>query len=205
LTEWSIIVNVSLMARPKEFESETALNGAIELFSKHGFEGTSTEDLVRVMGISRQSMYDTFGDKWQLYLRALQQYTADNISGQIRELSSAKSALAGLEAVMNFIISQAMADPDPKCLGVSAICEFGRSEAEVSMITNLAGKTLLSALESRISEAKAAGAIDNGMDAQIAAQFIMATLVGLKVAARAGATAETLRGIARLAIRSLKV
>src|SRR6266436_282484 len=60
------------MARPKEFESEAALNGAIEVFSEHGFEGTSTDELLRVMGISRQSMYDTFGDKRQLYLTSLQ-------------------------------------------------------------------------------------------------------------------------------------
>jgi AcrR family transcriptional regulator len=192
------------MARPKEFESDTALKQAIGVFSGQGYEGTSTDDLLRVMGISRQSMYDTFGDKWQLYLRALQQYTADSVSNQIRELSSAPSAMKGLEAVMDFAISQAMADPEPKCLGISAICEFGRSDAEVSMITDMASKTLRSALESRISEAKATGEIGKGMDVHIGAQFIMATLVGLKIAARAGATAESLRGIARVAIRGLK-
>jgi phage-related minor tail protein len=72
------------------------------------------------------------------------------------------------------------------------------------MITDMASKTLRSALESRISEAKATGEIGKGMDVHIGAQFIMATLVGLKIAARAGATAESLRGIARVAIRGLK-
>ena len=51
------------MARPKEFESEAALKKAIGVFSEHGYEGTSTDALVQAMGIGRQSLYDTFGDK----------------------------------------------------------------------------------------------------------------------------------------------
>lgn len=192
------------MARPKEFETEIALAKAIELFAGHGYEGTSTDELLQVMGISRQSMYDTFGDKRRLYLEALQRYTAESVSSQIRELSSTSSAMKGIEAVMSFAVSQALADPEPKCLGLSAICEFGRSDPEVSMITDMAGRTLLSAFERRISEAKAAGEIGKDVNPSAAAQFIIATVSGIKMAARAGATAESLRGIARIALRGLK-
>ncbi len=55
------------MARPKEFDSDKALNTAIGVFSEHGFEGTSAGMLTDAMKIGRQSLYDTFGDKWQLY------------------------------------------------------------------------------------------------------------------------------------------
>jgi len=192
------------MARPREFESETALNKAIEAFSKHGYEGTSTDALLLAMGISRQSMYGAFGDKWRLYLEALQHYTADSISNQLRALSSVSSPVKGLEAMLGFAVSLAIADPQPKCLGISAICEFGRSNPEVTMITEMASRTMLSGLERRISEARASGEISKSVDAQIAAQFMMATLAGIKIAARAGATPEGLRGVARLAMRSLK-
>jgi TetR/AcrR family transcriptional repressor of nem operon len=57
------------MARPKEFVEEQALDAAIEVFREHGFEGTSAEMLVRAMRIGRQSLYDTFGDKWEIYLQ----------------------------------------------------------------------------------------------------------------------------------------
>jgi TetR/AcrR family transcriptional repressor of nem operon len=192
------------MARPKEFENETALDKAIEVFSAHGYEGTSTDELLQVMGISRQSMYNTFGDKRRLYLEALQRYTAGSISDQIRALRSPASAIKGIEALMDFAVSRAVADPDPKCMGISAICEFGRSDAEVTTISEMAGKTLRSALERRIAEAKAAGDIGKGVTPQIAAQFFMATLVGIKVAARAGAAEKDLRGIARIALRGIK-
>ena len=192
------------MARPKEFESETALKKAIGAFSEHGYEGTSTDALLLAMGISRQSMYGAFGDKKRLYLEALQRYTADSISNQLRALSSVSSPVKGLEEMLDLAVSLAIADPQPKCLGISAICEFGRSNPEVTMITEMASRTMLSGLERRISEAKASGEISKSVDAQIAAQFIMATLAGIKIAARAGATAESLRGIARMAIRGLK-
>ena len=192
------------MARPKEFENEAALEQAIELFSAHGYEGTSTDELLRVMGISRQSMYNTFGDKRRLYLEALRRYTASSVSEQIRALRAHASAIKGIEALMDFVVSRAVADPDPKCLGISAICEFGRSDAEIATITDVASMTFISALECRIAEAKAEGEIGKGIGPQTATQFLMAALSGIKIAARAGATRETLRGMARLALRGIR-
>ena len=192
------------MARPKEFERDTALQEAIRVFSDHGYEGTSTDALLRIMGISRQSMYDTFGDKWRLYLESVQRYTADSISDQLRALNSAPSAMKGLEAHLKHAVGRAIADPSPACLGLSAICEFGRADPEVKMLTDIASRTLLSALERRISEAKTDGDVAKDVDVIEAASFVQATLAGIKIAARAGASPETLRGIARMALRSLR-
>ena len=192
------------MGRPKEFDREDALQRAISAFSDHGYEGTSTEALISAMGISRQSMYDTFGDKWRLYLECLQRYTADSIGEQVRSLNSASSPIKGLEAHLNHAVAAAIAEPLPKCLGISAICEFGRSNPEVTSAGEMASRALLSALERRISEAKAVGETPPDVDSTEAAFFIQATLTGIKVAARAGASPESLRGIARLALRSLR-
>jgi AcrR family transcriptional regulator len=191
------------MARPKEFERDTALQGAIGVFAEHGYEGTSTDLLMRAMGINRQSMYDTFGDKWRLYLEALQRYVADSVSDQLRALNAASSAIKGLEAHLHGAVDRAIADPSPSCLGLSAICEFGRSHPEVTMLTDTAGRTVLSALERRISEAKANGDVPKDVDVTVAANFIAATVAGIKMAARAGAQPQMLRGIARMALRSL--
>ena len=70
------------MARTKEFERDTVLDDAIALFCDHGYEGTSTEQLLGKMRINRQSLYDTFGDKRQLYLEALQRYVDGNVASQ---------------------------------------------------------------------------------------------------------------------------
>jgi len=192
------------MARPKEFERDTALDDAITMFCDHGFEGTSTDALLGRMGISRQSLYDTFGDKRQLYLKALQRYVDDNVAIQIAALNEPSSPLKGVEAVLLAMASKAAIAGAPGCMGIGAICEFGQSDAEVSALIAASGKRLSSALERRLAEAKTKGETGKDVDPRAAAQFVKATVTGMKVAARGGATADTLRNIARMALRSLK-
>src|SRR6266481_10137531 len=67
------------MARPKEFDQERALHRAISIFSQKGFAATSTDDLMRAMDLGRQSMYDTFGNKRALFLKALEVYVSENV------------------------------------------------------------------------------------------------------------------------------
>ena len=71
------------MARPKEFDQDKALRKAIGLFSKQGFAATSTDELMRVMDVGRQSMYDTFGDKRELFLKALEMYVTESVTPSI--------------------------------------------------------------------------------------------------------------------------
>jgi TetR/AcrR family transcriptional regulator, transcriptional repressor for nem operon len=192
------------MARPKEFDRDEALGSAIAIFCEHGFEGTSTDMLLRAMNISRQSMYDTFGDKRRLYLEALQRYVVDSVSEQMRALNSTPSAIDGIAAALDVLAVKAAALPASGCMGIAATCEFGVSDREVAILIDTAGKTLLSALERRIAEAKAAGGIGEDVDARAAARFINASFTGVRVAARGGAGLEQLRDVARMAIRSLK-
>jgi AcrR family transcriptional regulator len=192
------------VARPQEFERDAVLEKAIAVFSEHGYEGTSTDVLLRAMGISRQSMYNTFGDKRGLYLEALQHYNAGSTAAIIRSLGAASSSpLKGLEAAL---LAFASRPPNgaSACMGVSAICEFGRSDHEINLVTEAASRTLLSAFERLINDAKAAGEIDRRIDVRAAARFMTATLSGLKITARAGATREVLRDVAHMAIRSLR-
>jgi TetR/AcrR family transcriptional regulator, transcriptional repressor for nem operon len=190
--------------RTKEFDREAALKGAIQVFCDGGFEGTSTEDLLREMGISRQSMYDTFGDKRALYLEALRHYIAERVAVQIRILSADPSALKGLEAGLNAAAIAGSQEASSGCMGIGAICEFGRSDHEIASLIETADRTLLSALQHRIKDGKSRGEISADVDTKAAAEFIKATFSSIKLAARGGASPQTLRNIARIAIRSLK-
>ena len=90
------------MARPKEFDQEKALRKAIRLFSQQGFAATSTDDLMRAMDIGRQSMYDSFGDKRALFLKALELYVTESVHSISVELERPGSALA---AVQNALVT----------------------------------------------------------------------------------------------------
>jgi TetR/AcrR family transcriptional regulator, transcriptional repressor for nem operon len=191
------------MARPREFDREDVLDEAIKVFSDHGFGGTSTDVLLEAMGISRQSMYDTFGDKRRLYLEALQRYSAGSVSKIIRSLNTARSPLKGLEAAMVDFASRPAAEAGLGCLGVSSTCEFGLSDREIAVANDASARTLRAALERAIADGKASGEIRSDVDVRTAAQFIGVTFSGMKVAARGGLSAGALRDIARIAIRSL--
>jgi TetR/AcrR family transcriptional regulator, transcriptional repressor for nem operon len=192
------------MPRPKEFDREIALREAIQVFCDGSFEGTSTDELLRGMGISRQSMYDTFGDKRALYLEALRHYVTERVAIQIRILSTKASALKGLEAVLNAAAIAGAQEGTSGCMGLGAITEFGQSDHEISSLIDTAERTLLVALQQRIDDGKSRGEIGADVDTPAAAEFVRATFSAIKLAARGGASPRTLRNIARMAIRSLK-
>lgn len=192
------------MARPKAFDRDEALAAAIGHFCDHGYEGASTASLLEAMGISRQSLYDTFGDKRRLYLEALQRYVAESVADQIRTLNGAPSPLKGVVAVLRAQAAKAEAEGRRGCMGVGAVCEFGRSDPEINLMTEAADRALGSALERRFAEARAAGEVGADLDPRAATEFVGATLAGIKLAARAGAPPRTLRNIAEMAIRSLR-
>src|SRR5258705_11306701 len=110
------------MARPKEFDQEKALRKAIRLFSQQGFAATSTDDLLRVMNIGRQSMYDTFGDKHRLYVEALERYQRESVAENIRRLQSPVSPLPGIEAFVIGIIASDKSAVDRGGMGVVSFC-----------------------------------------------------------------------------------
>src|SRR5258708_29437667 len=169
------------MSRPKEFDRTMALKAAITVFSDHGYEGTSTDALLEAMGISRQSMYDTFGDKRRLYLDALQQYNADSVSDIIRSLNRPSSPLKGLEAALISFASRPAPQAKFGCMGISSICEFGRSDPEVVLLNEAAGRTLRSAFERRGVGAQARGGVAPGLDVPAGAGFMPAATLGVNV------------------------
>ena len=89
------------------------------------------------------------------------------------------------------------------CLGISAICEFGRSDPEIAALIDTAARTLRVAIEKQLAKAKTEGGVAADLDEKAAAHFLLATLTGLKVTARAGAQRDVLQDIATMALRSL--
>jgi TetR/AcrR family transcriptional repressor of nem operon len=192
------------MARPKEFDREAALAAAMQVFWAKGYDATSTDDLRHAIGIGRQSLYDTFGGKRTLYLEALRRYQDDSVATRIKTLRAAASPLSAIE---QFLVAVARETPTQRamgCMGVRAICDFGTSDPDVSALGKSAGTVVESALEDTLRKAKAKNEVRSSLNVRAAAQFLQATLTGLKVAARAGSTPNALRGIAEVAVDGLR-
>jgi AcrR family transcriptional regulator len=191
--------------RPKEFDPDKVLEVARSIFWKNGFEATSTEDLRVAMGIGRQSFYDTFGSKRQIFVEVLRKYSSDGIQECIATLRAEKSPLAALETLL---LSFSKETPEKRargCMGVAAMCELGVGDLEIAEVGKSSTATLESILEGLIREAKAEGEVRASVRERAAARQLNATILGMKVLAKGGASAEALRDIALSAIDGLRI
>lgn len=191
------------MARPKEFDRDKALEKAIKIFADHGFEGASTEMLLNAMGLSRQSMYDTFGTKRDLFLQALRTYNKENADRIIQDLNRPVEPLMALECALQGFVERSRRYPNASCLSVQAICEFGLRDREIMSIGSIERSSLLGAFTRVIESGQANGSIRSNIEPSIAADFIVASLAGLRVSARSGLKDERLFDIANLIIEML--
>ena len=187
------------MARIKEFDRDKALDAAVGVFREQGFDGTSTETLVKAMKIGRQSLYDTFGDKWSLYRLAVERYASAETEAHIRELRGKGRAVDGISAMMDRVVAEA----DRACLGVNSICEFGQSRPDLTDVHLAADHRLRHAARDCIRRAQDAGDVDRSASADAVIDFLIATIAGVRIAARGGAGPEVLQSLSRLALRAL--
>jgi TetR/AcrR family transcriptional regulator, transcriptional repressor for nem operon len=177
---------MGLMARPREFDTDAALDGAIAVFREHGFEGTSAQMLVDAMGIGRQSLYAAFGDKWQLYCSAA--------------LRSGPRAIDGIHAMLRRVVETA----DQPCLGVSSIYEFGASRPDLKEINALLARSLRGSIAARVRDAQREGDVATGLHPDAIAEFLIANIAGIRVAGRGGADRATLTSLVDMALRALR-
>lgn len=188
------------MARPREFDADAALDSAIGVFREHGFEGSSAQMLVDAMGIGRQSLYDTFGDKWQLYRSAVRRYGMGECAAHFDALRSGARAIDGIAAMLRRVAETA----GQPCLGVASICEFGASRPDLAEINGALAMPLRAAIAARVRDAQREGDAAPDLDAEAIADFLTANIAGIRIAGRGGADRATLDGLAATALRALR-
>src|ERR1700740_2250467 len=184
------------MARPKEVDHEGALRKAVRLFCRQGFAATSTDELMNVMGVGRQSMYDTFGDKRALFLKALEMYVTESVHSINVELEKPGSALTAVQNALTTFAERNDLSSAEGCMGLNAISEFGQRDADVTHITRNAARRQRQALMRVLTRAKNQGEFSSDADPESMADFFESTLAGIRMAAKAGKSRKSLRNIA---------
>ncbi|QKR99304.1 TetR/AcrR family transcriptional regulator [Sphingomonas sp. CL5.1] len=188
------------MARPREFDTDEALDAAIGVFREHGFESSSAQMLVSAMGIGRQSLYDSFGDKWQLYRLAVRRYSLAEQTAHLDALRSGPRAINGITAMVKRVVD----DAGQPCLGVSSVCEFGGSRPDLTEVRASVGASLRAAIAERIRDAQEEGDVATDLDPERIADFLIASFAGIRIAARGGADRTTLSDLGGMALRALR-
>jgi len=192
------------MARPRAFDRDQVLQQAIRVFCDKGYAAASTEELMHAMGLSRQSMYNTFGDKRQLYLLAMAEYQRSSIDDLIERLNQGPTPLQAIQDTLNSFATRAARQGTAGCMGVNAVCEFGQEDVQVNQLSQQSAIRLRDAFEQNLRQALEQGELDANIDLGEACDFLMATLTGMKVSSKAGATVEQLESIAVFALRALR-
>jgi AcrR family transcriptional regulator len=187
--------------RPRSFDEQKALDRALRVFWRKGYEGASLSDLTSAMGIERPSLYATFGDKEALFRRVLDHYQ-NGPANYAREALQEPTSRGVAERLFR---DSANCGGDPHtpggCLLVQGALACGNEAKHVQ--EELASRRAAAevALRRRFQRAKAQGDLPLDVDARVLARYVMAVLHGMAVRSAAGASRKELRGIGEMAMR----
>ena len=198
----SVMETAVLRGRPREFCVDQALVAALRVFWSKGYEGASMTDLTEAMGITRPSLYAAFGNKEELFRKALDLYEREKL-GYIGEALKARTAPGVAQHLLeNALANQTGASEPHGCLGVISSVACGAEAESIRQDVLERGKVARAAIVERMEQALADGDFSGPVDADGMTTYLMALLQGMAVQAGAGATREELQ---RLVDTSLAV
>jgi TetR/AcrR family transcriptional regulator, transcriptional repressor for nem operon len=192
------------MARPREFDETSALKAAMECFWRRGYEATSLRDLTGAMGLTAPSIYNAFGDKQQLFGRALEQYLEHTTRQRLRRL---QEELPPKEAIRRFfaeIVDHSINDRQRKgCFLVNSALEVAPHDAKCRGVIAAQFGSIEAFFRQCILAGQTDRTISPDIEASEVARLLLGVLLGIRVLARAKPRREILEGVARPALAML--
>jgi len=192
------------MARPKEFDREAALGAAMELFWTYGYKATSMSDLQRVMGIGRQSLYDTFGGKREVFKEALDRYLDEGA----RYWGDLLADDDGFEAIRTYLLTigrdQTQTTPRRACMMFNTYSEVAPHDPEIKTQVRKGVLALQKKIELALGRAREQGTLSSNMDLRSVAIFLTTQVGGMNLMSRGGATRKELRAAAEVTLRVIQ-
>lgn len=188
--------------RPRAFDTEEALAGAMEAFWKTGYAATSLEDLAAATNLNRPSLYGAFGDKHALYLTVLERYIASSRAAMDAALGYDKPLDVALRNLYSLALDLYLprGDAGRGCFLINTASTEAMRDESVREVLGNGLRELDGAFEARLRHAKSTGDLDDGADAAILAKVASAVLHTLAVRSRAGDTRASLAATADAAI-----
>ena len=197
------------MARPKSFIPEEALQKAMRVFWDKGYEGASIEDLTRAMGINRFSLYDTFGDKHQLYLQTLDMYSDCVVRSFTQDMTERAEKSGPLDAIEHALLAMVDRAHEPDdvcgCLYQRAVTEMASADPEVRKRFERSQSRLHEIYAGLLQDARDAGELAEGVRVPDAAWSIILLQMGIVSLDAAPPPKRAGRAAVRTLIASLRV
>ncbi|GAA3059285.1 TetR/AcrR family transcriptional regulator [Streptomyces roseofulvus] len=193
------------MARTKEFDPEAALQAALDLFWARGYEATSMADLVEHLGIGRASIYATFGNKHELYLKAMDRYLETRDPRLVEELSAPGPALPAVRALVRRFAAEATAEHERLngCFVTNSAAELAPRDPLVAHRVELSWEQIETLLHAALTRARAQGELPEGRDPRTLSRMLLVLLQGIRVVGKASTDPARVRDAAEEALRLL--
>jgi TetR/AcrR family transcriptional regulator, transcriptional repressor for nem operon len=188
-----------MVARVKEFDPDIALHGALELFWERGYEATSMGDLVEHLGVARASLYATFGNKRQLYLKALARYGENAHQTRLTGLSAPGPVLPAVRKLVEQYALEATDDRDARrgCFAVNTAVELAPHDPEAARLVQANWYHVETALIAALTRAQTQGELAEGKDPWALGRCLLVFMQGLKVMGKAATESDRLRDATR--------
>lgn len=198
-----MVVKGGERGRPREFDVDAALDRAVEVFWRHGYEGTSLHDLTAAMGINRPSLYAAFGNKEALFRRAVARYAETDLA-YAREAFEQSTAHAVIETFLRANVEALTRPGRPAgCLSIQGGLSCATDNAHIAgflAASRLAGEA---ALATRLARAVDEGDLPVDTDPAALARFVMAVSEGHAVHAAAGVDRASLHASVTIALQAV--
>jgi AcrR family transcriptional regulator len=194
----------AVIGRPRGFDADRALERALEIFWRQGYEGASLGDLTEAMGISKTSMYAAFGNKRRLFDKALARYAEIDMA-YVRTALAAPTARQVAETFLRENVKAVTAPGRPAgCFSIQGGLACAPANADVTATLARARQAGEQAMRDRFRRAIDEGDLNPTHNPDDLARYIMTVSEGLAVHASAGATRQDLECVVDLAIHPWK-
>jgi TetR/AcrR family transcriptional repressor of nem operon len=192
------------VGRPRTFNPDEALQDALECFWSQGYEATSMSDLLQCTGLSKSSLYESFGSKRSLFERCLERYREDRVALMTERLDASAS---GIDFIRQMLESAAAESGSPSargCLVMNTATEFAQKDPQVARLVGESIAAFSAVFRKAIRRAQAEGEVSSAKDASVLARFVVTNMSGLRTLAKAGVPLKSLKAVVQTVIASLQ-
>jgi TetR/AcrR family transcriptional regulator, transcriptional repressor for nem operon len=189
------------MARPKEFDDAAVLDSAIDCFRLRGYHATSVRDLAASMGVAGTSLYNSFGDKRALFIKALERYIDRSVRTRLRRLEESHPPKQVIGAFFKEVIDRSLNDRSRRgCLLINSAIEISPHDPKLGSQIALHIGEIEEFFRRTIRAAQADGSVEAGLNVKDIARLLLGVLLGIRLLARSRPERALLEGMVRPAL-----
>ncbi len=189
--------------RPPNYDRSEVLDRALDFFWAHGYKAGLT-DLLRSVGVGRQTLYNLFGSKRALFIEVIHRYREKHLAAILAHLAEGNDPLGEVRKALHFFEQLAVDKRSRGCLVANAIVEVGAEDEEIAALLRETLGLLESAVRDALKRARDRGELAPGREPRALARALSNAMIGMAVTGRLGGGRGALRDIYQGTLQMLR-